>query len=220
MSGPSWDKMMSDALRWYREVKPQLIREAIEGGMRPSLIEYWEAGGSADFTFFENVRCELDTARSSIETHFKEMRAFKFGPLGNRLFVDKEALLDITPAEISRREFYGSHFDYQRMQLVFEAPVGACVEPGKTRGEYAYAFTDAPHPPRLSKSRFQEIFNELDAIMFPGSYPAIILDWSSPKLIQVSNYFEEGFEWWGAFLFTVSIPSQRKITVISASNTD
>ena len=47
-----------------------------------------------------------------------------------------------------------------------------------------------------------------------------ILDWTNPKLPEVSAFFASGMEWWGVFLFTVHVPETGLLTVICGSTTD
>ncbi|MBN9467142.1 MAG: hypothetical protein J0J10_00035 [Bosea sp.] len=56
--------------------------------------------------------------------------------------------------------------------------------------------------------------------LFPPLQKAEITDWSSPKLPEVSDYFADGMEWWGVFLFTIYLPDLKRLTVIAASATD
>jgi hypothetical protein len=44
----------------------------------------------------------------------------------------------------------------------------------------------------------------------------VIWSWST----NCSSFFDEGHEWWGAFLWTITAPDNRRVAVIAASATD
>ncbi len=70
-------------------------------------------------------------------------------------------------------------------------------------------------PARRSSAVFDEIW-----ISYYRRTASEILDWSDARLPEVSDYFDDGAEWWGVFLFSVHIPSMRRLTIIAGSTTD
>lgn len=87
-------------------------------------------------------------------------------------------------------------------------------------GQFAYAFSNPPYPLRARPSEVQELFDDITAFIIPSDQQATILDWTSPRLPEASDYFVSGMEWWGAFLFTVHVPLLARLTAIAASTSD
>ncbi len=56
--------------------------------------------------------------------------------------------------------------------------------------------------------------------LLPPGEATVISDWDSCQLGEVSAYFEDGLEWWGAFLFTIYQAGTGRLLVIAASATD
>jgi hypothetical protein len=202
------------AEEWLREM-PALVEQALRDGTPASLIEYHQAGGPAHFSFLDGATSSREAISDAIETHFRNHPKYDLSPFFQLRF-NRDALNRIEPRRLSRDEFYGFCFDKASGKLLADNRDRWMSE----QGEFAYAFAHPPHGVHLKEARLQSIFDEIDAKIFPESSDFEILDWSGPELGLVSNYFDAGLEWWGAFLFSVSVPSEGRLTIISASTTD
>ncbi len=87
-------------------------------------------------------------------------------------------------------------------------------------GQFAYAFSWTPYGLKAGPEQVQELFTAITKFVLPPNLEHDILDWSSPRLPEVSKFFAAGMEWWGVFLFTVHIPVIRRLTVIAGSTSD
>lgn len=98
---------------------------------------------------------------------------------------------------------------------------GACPIPEVgSGGQFAYAFSRPPYGMTASPAQVQALFDGVWRFLSPPGVAAEITDWSSPDLPQVSDYFRQGAEWWGVFLFVVAVPAIRRMTLIAGSTTD
>jgi hypothetical protein len=73
---------------------------------------------------------------------------------------------------------------------------------------------------RAPPDEVQTVFEEIKEIMLPPKRHCEIADWSNERLPEVSDYFEDGMDWWGVFLFSMHVPSMRRLTIIAGSATD
>jgi hypothetical protein len=87
-------------------------------------------------------------------------------------------------------------------------------------GEFAYAFSNPPYGLHGRPSEVQSVFEGIRDFILPPGHTSEICDWTSPKLPEVSDYFEAGIDWWGVFLFSIYIPAQQKLTIIAGSTSD
>ncbi len=87
-------------------------------------------------------------------------------------------------------------------------------------GQFAYAFSNPPYSLRARPTEVQELFDEITAFVMPSDQQSTILDWTSPRLPELSDYFAAGMEWWGTFLFTIHVPDTGRLTAIAASTSD
>ncbi|MGG6898928.1 hypothetical protein [Rhizobium sp. BR 315] len=87
-------------------------------------------------------------------------------------------------------------------------------------GQFAYAFSWTPYSLRARPSEVQTAFEEIRDFILPPLQTSEIFDWSNVRLPEVSDYFDAGADWWGVFLFSVYIPSLRRLTIIAGSTTD
>jgi hypothetical protein len=87
-------------------------------------------------------------------------------------------------------------------------------------GQFAYAFSWTPYGLRAGPVEVQELFTAVRKFVLPPNLEHHILDWTSPRLPEVSKLFAAGMEWWGVFLFTVHVPAIRRLTVIAGSTSD
>lgn len=87
-------------------------------------------------------------------------------------------------------------------------------------GQFAYAFANPPYTLRARPSEVQALFDEIREFILPPLQWSEIRDWSSPRLTEVSDYFDLGMEWWGVFLFTIHVPALQRLTIVAGSTTD
>jgi hypothetical protein len=87
-------------------------------------------------------------------------------------------------------------------------------------GQFAYAFSWTPYGLHAKPREIQQLFDAITDFVLPPGADHEIWDWASPRLPEVSQYFEAGMDWWGVFLFTIYVPSLRRLTVIAGSTTD
>jgi hypothetical protein len=91
-----------------------------------------------------------------------------------------------------------------------------CGWPDFLKGEqipYWYAFWEAPHGTGYGPDEFMKV----NAVLFPkGTDELEVYEWST----DWSNYFEAGYEWWGAACWSVFDRRMNRYTVIMASATD
>lgn len=87
-------------------------------------------------------------------------------------------------------------------------------------GQLAFAFSQPPYSLQAKSREVQELFDAILAFVLPPGASYVIKDWSRPELVEVSDYFEAGADWWGVFLFTIHVPGMNRLTVIAGSTTD
>jgi hypothetical protein len=87
-------------------------------------------------------------------------------------------------------------------------------------GQFAYAFSSPPYGLHARPREIQCVFAEIRAFILPPEEASTILDWSSPRLPEVSPYFAAGVDWWGVFLFSIHIPAMNRLTIVAGSTTD
>lgn len=137
---------------------------------------------------------------------------------------------------ISHREFLGSRYDFERHGLIVrgkgdirnefffysDAPEPINIIPqerfdnGNDAG-YAYAFSDTPYGIQMPREELGELFECInDQILGGISSDSVIFRWPT----DWTNYFDDGKEWWGSFLWTFSIPGTSLVIVLAASTTD
>ncbi|HSH04625.1 MAG TPA: hypothetical protein VLL52_19090 [Anaerolineae bacterium] len=128
--------------------------------------------------------------------------------------------------QLTLNQFLGSYFHHPTQALIIQNENNqyhpATNEqqqlpiPAKTEG-YAYAFSHPPYPIRLKPATLNQYFHQINDILFGSLTTTLeIYEWAGPW----SNYFEPGFEWWGAYLWTIYNPQRRQIATIAASATD
>ena len=78
---------------------------------------------------------------------------------------------------------------------------------------YWYAFWEAPHTTGYGPDEFRKV----NSVLFPdGTDELEVFEWTT----DWSNYFEDGYEWWGAACWSVYDKRMNRYTVILASATD
>ncbi len=82
---------------------------------------------------------------------------------------------------------------------------------------YKGAFYDPPYPMELSALHMDSLYRSLNERLF-GDWKRVdvIYNWST----DWSSYFDQGHEWWGAFLWTVQRDQNGPIVWIGASASD
>lgn len=202
-----------------------------------SVRRYREIGGVLDFAFFEDVGDAVQVARAAIGQALERAVA-------GRGRLDPAPLRSVSPRALSRDAFLGDWFDGRSGLLVhhgdFTIDIGerlanpTCRQLEGVRlrsggapipalwagGQFAYAFSQPPYGLQASPGEIQALFEKVCDLILPPSLHSETLDWGSPALMDVSDYFLAGDEWWGVFLFTVRIPATRGMTVILGSTTD
>ena len=137
---------------------------------------------------------------------------------------------------VSEREFLGAQYSLERGRCILRGRdpylnqwfvVGDAQSKESTVkfGEsmfppdhgYVYAFAEPPYNMQLPAEQVDALFHEMADAFFGGLGPDLrIYAWST----DWSAYFEDGKEWWGAFLWTVYRPGDHHLTVILGSATD
>jgi len=190
-------------------------------------------GGCLDFTFFDEVENDLESQMSGIS------RA-----LSSRSDFDRTKLESINHRYINENQLLGDWYDRRsgdllslggfnmengevlrnpRLKDLNHADVRSSVSESPdvgSGGQLAYAFSQPPYRLQASSLQIQVVFDQIKDFILPAMERCEIIDWSDPKLPEVSSYFKDGSEWWGVFLFTVYIPANRKLSVILGSSTD
>ncbi|OWJ65980.1 hypothetical protein [Inquilinus limosus] len=201
---------------------------------RPAAFRRFEAmGGVLDFAVFEE---SLGTE----EELFEAIAA----ALGRRTSFDADRLQSLGRRRIDERLFFGDWLNHESGALLqlgsyttadgrrlrnptllalertsIRSGAGEIPEAG-AGGQFAYAFSHPPYSLRAKPRQVQAVFDVIRCFILPPGHDGEILDWSSPRLPEVSDYFEAGMEWWGVFLFSIHIPALRRLTVIAGSTTD
>lgn len=202
-----------------------------------SVSRYREIGGVLDFAFFEDVGDTVQSAHEATEQALKRV-------LGERERFDPALLRSAPYRKLGKDAFLGDWFDSRSGLLIHRGGVttdtgqnlvdptykqleglriqssGSPVPALWAGGQFAYAFSQPPYGLQASPGEIQALFSKVCDVILPPWLDSEILDWGSRDLMAVSDYFQAGAEWWGAFLFTVRIPAQQRMTVILGSTTD
>jgi hypothetical protein len=89
-----------------------------------------------------------------------------------------------------------------------------------TGRQFAYAFSRTLDALKAAAGEVQQLCNAITNFVLPPNREHHFLDWSSSRLPEASKFFAVGMEWWGVFLFTIYVPSIRRLTVIAGSTSD
>lgn len=201
---------------------------------------YREIGGVIDFSFFREATDGEEDLSIALEGHFNAL-----ADLGSFVLTfDRDEIPSLPRRSATPREFLGQWYDPGRDMLVkrgswtfksgrsLEDPViadidGEIVDHGGYNppdigeaAEFAHAFLQPPHGLRAGYGEIGALFSRVKYQLLPDREPCTILDWTSARLGKLTNYFDDGFEWWGVLLCTIFHPSLRRLSVISASTTD
>ena len=199
----------------------------------PPFKRYQKMLGALDFAMFEDTGGTEEDILSAMSQVFSGARRF-----------DAERLRALGCRRLRERPFFGEWYDLEsgmllklgtyttadgtklhnpkltkldRMKIMSGA--APCPEAG-AGGEFAYAFSNPPYGLHGRPSEVQSVFEEIRDLILPPMHMSEICDWTSPKLPEVSDYFEAGMEWWGVFLFSIHIPALQKLTIIAGSTSD
>lgn len=203
------------------------------GNLPPAFDRYKAAHGVLSFEIFEGAAGGADEHVRAIKHAFRAVQDF-----------DIEVLRSLGSRRIDRAEFYGSCYEPETGRLIARGTkttsIGLVLEdpPLKTSddvifvssagfipaagsgGEFAYAFSETPYGLSASPGEIQAMFDEIRNFILPSEGRTEIFDWSSPRLREVSSYFEAGLEWWGVFLFSIYNLDFKRLTVVAGSTTD
>lgn len=156
--------------------------------------------------------------------------------------IDRESFFRITtddkplvPTRVSKKEFLGPRFDHARGGLIVQGKAKlhnefffyrdeVCVDNIIPQGlvddgfgpGFAYVFSDPPYGMSIDTRELGQLFNSFLSEVLKLSDNSVIYQWPT----DWSNFFDAGHEWWGAFLWSLSIPDTRRILIIAASSTD
>lgn len=197
----------------------------------PAFERFDEMLGVLDFAIFEDAGGTEEEILSAVPQalrHFHRFDAGKLRALGSRRICEKAFFGDWYDPDSGSLLRLGSYKTADGSQLTdpvlssldgvrIMSGASSCPEPG---GQFAYAFSHPPYPLYARPSEVQAVFEEIRDFILPPLHGSEILDWSDARLPEVSDYFEDGAEWWGVFLFSVHIPSMRRLTIIAGSTTD
>lgn len=191
---------------------------------------YQSVGGVLEFGLFE---AGADCAVAAIGSVLSPQASF-----------DEARLRGLGSRRIGEAAFFGECFDPQSGALLHRGSVSTrgglelhdptLVELDRHRavsssqlgveagagGQFAFAFAHPPYRLQATGREVQALFDAIRGVLLPPGQPSEILDWSSPLLPEVSDYFEDGMEWWGVFLFTIHLPGPGQLAVIAGSSTD
>ena len=222
----------------------------LTSGQQRLLTRFSEAGGVVEFVFLDcdefppresSHRAAVLHALREIQRRtdeYAERMARVWKTRKSRFFqvhIDETAVEKFAPRQITWKQFLGGRFDFERGGLIVhgkgdypndffyfrDRPIreniipSAEVDSGIGTG-LAYAFSSPPHPLRLSAEERGEAFDKFLRFLICGSDDSLIYEWPT----DWSNFFDDGNEWWGSFLWSLSNPESDRITVIAASTTD
>ncbi|PJR17072.1 hypothetical protein [Sinorhizobium meliloti] len=197
----------------------------------PAFERFDKMLGVLDFAVFENAGGTEEEVLSAVPQalrHFHRFDAGKLRSLGSRRITEKAFFgdwYDPDSGNLLRLGRYKTADGRQLTDPVLSSLDGVKIMSGgsscpETGGQFAYAFSSPPYPLDARPGEVQAVFEEIRDFILPPHRASEILDWSDMRLPEVSDYFDDGAEWWGAFLFSVHIPSMRRLTIIAGSTTD
>ena len=198
-----------------------------------SFRRFRKIGGVLDFGVFdetEGADADIVEAVGATLRHGRRFDGERLIALGSRA-VSKAALLGDwwdpdTGALIRRGDWVtadGCELHDPRLPSLRNVKIvsGSCVipEPGAD-GQLAYALSRPPYSLDGKPAEVQELFDAIAAFLLPDEAHHEIRNWNTPALVEVSDYFEAGAEWWGVHLYTIHTPELRRLSVIAGSTTD
>jgi hypothetical protein len=199
----------------------------------PAFRRFRAMGGVLDFAVFKDADGTEDEILSAVPQALYTASTY-----------DREKLRSLGSQRITEQTFFGDWYDYERGLLLkggcwtttdgrkLKSPplvtlVGLDIGSGGGEmpagpGQFAFAFLDPPYGlyAKPQPDEVQAVFEEIRDFMLPPKQHCEIADWSNERLAEVSDYFEPGMEWWGVFLFSIHVPSLRRLTIVVGSATD
>jgi len=186
------------------------------------LDAFKKRGGVLDFAFFDlppsdcSAETHREAARQFLEQRATETRAFISSIDGEnplaQLFTYKWNEAKLCGDQIAFDEFWGSD-DVDQKEIL----PGTWSVP-EIDG-YKAAFFHPPHGLDGGVSGNMPLFESINRQILGESRDhqgVNVWSWST----DCSSYFDDGHEWWGAFLWTISRCDSTMLTVIGASATD
>lgn len=210
----------------------------LSDGQRRILQRFDEAGGVVEFGFLEcdlpeeSVACEQTHKQAALLFMEEVSRRSSYYQVKN----DEDKARTLVGRRIDHREFLGPRYDFDREGLIVQGkgrflndfffysdpatPENIIPPDGIDYGigiGLAYAFSAPPYRLQMTAEESGETFNKLLSFVLGGVYSnSIIFLWPT----DWSNYFDDGNEWWGSFLWSFANPDTNQIAVIAASSTD
>ena len=191
---------------------------------------YHEIGGALVFAAFDNAEGDIGSALSAIGKVIPDAKVDRLRALGARSLSYKTFFgdwYDLASGDLLRfgsvTTADGRSLGNPRLRDLEGVAVSGEVHPIPevgVGGQFAYAFSWPPYGLSAKPGEVQSLFSAIREFVLPAGLDHEILDWTSPRLADVSRYFEAGMDWWGVFLFTIYTPSNRRLMVIAGSTTD
>ncbi|HKD24607.1 MAG TPA: hypothetical protein VKC66_01640 [Xanthobacteraceae bacterium] len=204
-----------------------------------------EMDGVLEFAVFKDA----DGTEEEILSAVPQALYASWGRRAPRTTYDRERLRSLGSRRITERTFFGEPtvdnnrwYDYERglllkggtlttadglkltnpplVTLAGVKIVGSGSSIPRGPGHFAYAFSEPPYRLNAKPDEVQAVFEKIRDFILPPTQHCEILDWSNEGLPEVSDYFNAGMEWWGVFLFSLYVPSLRRLTIIAGSDTD
>jgi len=195
-----------------------------------AFYEFERIGGVLEFAVFEDADGDVKSAFAAMASIVKDIDQAKLLLLGSRPIDDKTFYGEWYRASDDALMFAGTCRLKDGQELVnptyreldaIEVRGSASLSPEEgSGGQFAYAFSQPPYGLNARPGKIQDLFYEIRGFVLPPCFTHEISDWSSSRLPEASDYFSEGMEYWGVFLFTVYIPELRRLTAIAGSTTD
>jgi hypothetical protein len=188
-----------------------------------------QIGGALGFAIYEDVGEEVE-ALTAISSTISDIDAGMLETLGSRR-IDKLSFFGdwfdaATGSVLKIGEFItsdGKTLVNPRLKDLDGIHIRSGASPlpvAGAGGQFAYAFSWTPYGLNADPGEVQELFDAITKFILPPKQEHHILDWSSPRLPEVSKFFAAGMEWWGVFLFTIHVPQISRLTVIIGSTSD
>jgi hypothetical protein len=194
-----------------------------------AFVRYQQIGGVLDFAIFHDAEGGDAEAVAAMAQCVPGWRAHKAAALAPRPIAWSAFLGDWCDAATGALMKLGSYTTSDGRMLLDPALTdlqglrivnGGGQIPEIGTGGFAYAFSSPPYGLQAEPDKVQGLFAAICEHIRPAGLEHRIIDWSSPRLAEVSDYFKAGLEWWGVFLFSIHVPARRQLTVIFGSTTD
>jgi len=188
-------------------------------------------GGVLDFAVFEDANGTEDEILLAVPQTLRHSNIY-----------DREKLRSLGSRHITKRKFFGDWYDYEKglllkhgrwitadgrkldspalVTLADTAILSGGYESPEDFGQFSHAFLEPPYGLHAKPSEVQAVFEEIRDFILPPAQFCEIVDWKSERLPEVSDYFEDGMDWWGVYLFSIYARPLRRLTIIAGSATD